>query len=203
VPLTCVTGYSLLPTPCVADSWGGSLTNRNANTKRWGGLNSLKGMAEADCWPEILPTPTANDAKNATLPPSLRGRDSLVGYVMRLDPTPTASDRPCEGSVRIYRQQIIAGLMTDEEAEAILGKSAWQGQGKIRPMEPTPRADSRDNCGGSNARRSARRNGTYIGRELNPQFHEWLMGFPINWTALEEPETPSSCKSPSGSADES
>ncbi len=36
-----------------------------------------------------LPTPTANDAKNSTFPPSLRGRDSLIGAMMT---TPSADD---------------------------------------------------------------------------------------------------------------
>ena len=55
---------------------------------------------------------------------------------------------------------------------------------------PTPRASARDNCGGSNARRKAYRNGTYIGRNANPNVSEWLMGFPMGWTALPPSETP-------------
>ncbi len=49
---------------------------------------------------------------------------------------------------------------------------------------PTPRASDRDNCGGSGARRNAKRNGTYIGRRMNPRVSEWLMGFPIDHSAL-------------------
>jgi hypothetical protein len=59
---------------------------------------------------------------------------------------------------------------------------------------PTPRASDRDNCGGSNARKMAKRNGTYIGRNQNPQVSEWLMGFPIDWSALPHSATPSSRK---------
>lgn len=36
---------------------------------------------------------------------------------------------------------------------------------------------------------------------LNPTWVEWLMGFPLGWTALEPSETPSSRKSRSSSAD--
>lgn len=50
---------------------------------------------------------------------------------------------------------------------------------------PTPRADGRDNCGGSNARRRAQATGTYIGRYPNPLFQERLMGWPIQWSALD------------------
>lgn len=38
--------------------------------------------------------------------------------------------------------------------------------------------------------------------QLNPQFVEWLMGFPIDWTAVTPSETHSSPKSQSGSGDE-
>jgi hypothetical protein len=41
------------------------------------------------------------------------------------------------------------------------------------------------------------------GGQLNPQWVEWLMGFPTGWTDLEESETPSCHKLPSGSGDES
>ena len=53
-------------------------------------------------------------------------------------PTPTAVTRPMEGSVRMYRAKIEAGEMTEAEAEAILGKSVWEAQGKIPAMFPTP-----------------------------------------------------------------
>jgi len=133
------------------------------------------------------PTPTANDAKNASLPPSQRNRGSIVGAVMRATwptpttqevehpdatwkvtqggrvyrmskdgtrevrkmgladavqhwPTPTAVVRPMEGNVRLYRAKIEAGEMTEEEAEAILGKSVREPQGKLGPWWPTPTA---------------------------------------------------------------
>lgn len=50
---------------------------------------------------------------------------------------------------------------------------------------PTPRAGDRDNCGGSNARKKAKRMGTYIGRAVNPEWQESLMGFPIGWSDCE------------------
>ena len=34
------------------------------------------------------------------------------------------------------------------------------------------------------------------GKPINPQWLEWHMGYPIGWTELEAPETPSSRKSP-------
>lgn len=50
---------------------------------------------------------------------------------------------------------------------------------------PTPRANGGSSAGGSNARKSAIRNGTYVTGKRNPNHTEWLMGFPIGWTEIE------------------
>ena len=39
----------------------------------------------------------------------------------------------------------------------------------------------------------------HSGGYLNPEWIEWLMGFPLRWTDLEDSETLSSRKSPNGS----
>lgn len=39
-----------------------------------------------------LPTPTLNDSKNSSFPPSQKDRDSIIGYLLSGCPTPTASD---------------------------------------------------------------------------------------------------------------
>ena len=57
-------------------------------------------------------------------------------------------------------------------------------------MFPTPTASGTDNAGGSNSRKTARENGTYVNGQLNPTWVEWLMGFPPGWTDLEPSATP-------------
>ena len=64
------------------------------------------------------------------------------------------------------------------------GKERLTLTGIVMAMYPTPRADSRDNCGGSNSRRIAKQRGTYIGRKLSPEFVEFMMGLPIGWTQI-------------------
>lgn len=49
---------------------------------------------------------------------------------------------------------------------------------------PTPTSSNRDNAGGSNSRKAAKARGTYISGSVNPSLYEWLMGFPIGWTAI-------------------
>lgn len=56
---------------------------------------------------------------------------------------------------------------------------------------PSPRASSRDNCGGQNARQAARKRGTYVGARMNPEFLESLMAFPAGWTATQRLATQS------------
>ena len=68
-------------------------------------------------------------------------------------PTPTAVTRPMEGDVRLFRKKIEAGEMTEEEAEAILGKSVWEAQGKIPAMWPLPQVDDSKNVNPSPKRR--------------------------------------------------
>lgn len=166
------------------------------DTSSWKTLQGsfLAGLDEfSETWPRAGTTRSGTAFRRQPLAPIT----SVIGY--SLWPTPTASDRPCEGSVRLLRARVLAGDMEESEAEAILGKSVWEGQGKIMPYFPTPRADGRDNCGGSNARASAKKRGTYVGRKENPEWREQQMGFPAGWTEIPPSETPSALPSPSGS----
>ena len=105
-------------------------------------------------------------------------------------PTPTAVNRPMEGNVRLYRAKIKAREMTEQEAEAILGKSVWEAQGKVPAMWPTPVARGGLD-GGSHSRATMKKlentpDEVPSTGKLNPQWVEWLMGFPVGWTDLED-----------------
>lgn len=108
-------------------------------------------MRNGQCWelPMLVPhtsasdggalhgvtTPTVNDSKNRTLPPSLRWRGNLAGWLLRNGtvPTPTV----CGNYNRV-------------------GASATSGNGLA----------------------------TVAGGCLNPAWVEWLMAWPMGWTAL-------------------
>jgi len=81
-------------------------------------------------------TPTVNDAKNSTLPPSQIGRASLVGDVMRMA-TPQARD-----------------FRTEQ-------RSRWEDPRRSRNLNDQ------------------------IGGQLNPDWVEGLMGWPMNWTCVD------------------
>jgi len=88
-------------------------------------------------------------------------------------PTPTVSPtRPCEGNVRLLRAKVLVGDIPESEAMAMLnGKSPLEAQGKLPAADQAPSQDR------------------HIG-SLNPEWVEWLQGFPIGWTDLEPSETP-------------
>ena len=64
-------------------------------------------------------------------------------------------------------------------------------------------APTRHNAKETNAPSESLRNtptlAAQVGGYLNPTWVEWLMGFPLGWTALNPSETPSSPKSPNSS----
>lgn len=85
--------------------------------------------------------------------------------------------------------------------------SFWPGTGgvKILPTLTVKGNDNRRGCsptsGDGLATIARRLDGSSGG--LNPEWCEWLMGFPVAWTELEDSETPSSPRSPNSSDDES
>ena len=111
-------------------------------------------------------------------------------------PTPSASGMPCEGTVRLCRQAWLDGNATLEEANAIAGRDVRDAQGKVAAMFPTPTVQDASNNGGpSQYDRNSLPLNAVAGGALNPTWVEWLMGFPLGWTALDASETPSSRKS--------
>lgn len=110
-------------------------------------------------------------------------------------PTPTASMMPCEGTVRLCRQRWLEGDATLEEASAVAGRDVRKSQGKVPAMWGTPTACCWKGSGkpGSKSHDHDNEKGNLKGQvitsesggQLNPQWVEWLMGFPDGWTDLE------------------
>lgn len=66
-------------------------------------------------------------------------------------PSPNASgERPNEGNVRLLRQRVLAGDMTEDEAKGMLnGKSPFAAQGKVPALWPTPHGNTGNSKGGA------------------------------------------------------
>jgi DNA (cytosine-5)-methyltransferase 1 len=104
-------------------------------------------------------------------------------------PTPTAQHRKgmCgTNEITVLRRQVDSGEMSYAEAMQLSHDQLH------RPIMPPWREEQR-----APYLKKKATEGTITGR-LNPDWVEWLMGYPTEWTVLRDSEMPSSHKSPSG-----
>jgi hypothetical protein len=180
----------MFPTP-TTESYG---TNQGGAAGRVGPIRpSLETMARQNLWP----TPCAEDAKNV---PYQKGKDGVTRYPMllgavepsRMWPTSTGRDHK-DGSAQACANVPPNGLL-----------------GRVVHQWPTPSSGGESGgphgmCGGTAHRQrlvslvgedQAR---AMSGGALNPTWVEWLMGYPLGWTACAAWATRSSRRSPNGS----
>jgi hypothetical protein len=144
----------------------------------------------------LLPTPTdaskgggsSRSGSRINETPTLQGmaRKGMLGAMW---PTPTVGDSKSSGSRNTPTSKAHAGVsLTD----------AVRGDGGMGRMVPTPTARDYRHPGRSRLERTGSKAGEClpqaIGGALNPTWVEWLMGFPLGWTALDASVTPSSRK---------
>jgi len=129
------------PNPLSSEGSGGgnagyALAAINGEKRKSGATRSLK-LRDVVL---AFPTPTVNDVKNSSLPPSQINRDSLIGDVMRNWPTPRAGN---------------PGSRPNGKGGKILAEEVKKKEENMIP-----------------------------GGQLNPDWVEWLMGWPLAWTDL-------------------
>lgn len=159
--LTPAARRMMWPTPTV-----NMAPQANSNARQWGGYNSTETLAvaiEQGRWP----TPAAADGER-TSDAYMGGNPTLLGATRRW-PTPQARDgdgRAADAS-RVGDPNRHGGHNLDDWVKL------WN----------TPRSSGASLSGGSNSRKTAIRNGSYISGSLNPEWVEMLQGFPQGWTA--------------------
>lgn len=170
------TGSQLLDTePTI---WKTPIVSDAANRKMYAnsrGEPNLSGQVKLWPTPKMYNTPTFQDAKNSTLPESQMKRDSLVGDVIKeMFPTPTAQDykRRGPGSRQQGLPEKIAMFPTPT-----VGASLCGGTGNFRQMKKLEE-------NGVISEEERRNMSQGNGGQLNPDWVEWLMGFPIGWTDI-------------------
>lgn len=156
---------ALLPTPRVSEKEGAPVKNAELKNGRWSRVNR-KGVRFGVKVKDVLamiPTPTQADYKS-------RGRNSKqigVDNLIKILGTPRATQ-----SIRSERFR--KGRMPSPE--------------EVVAMLPTPRAanpGSRPNKKGGKVLNEEV--GKEAGLKLQPNFVEWMMGYPQNWTDLNLP----------------
>ena len=96
--------------------------------------------------------------------------------------------RPHEGNVRLLRKGVEQG-MDKAEADAMLGRDIGKPQGKLSAW-PTPVAgDSEKQPTNSLHHQVVGKGPTSHPGQLNPDWVEMLMGFPVGWTDCAPSET--------------
>jgi hypothetical protein len=153
------TKISLLPTPLAGDAEGGRTTKGKGRQAEAG----LRQVVQ-----NLLPTPRANDAEK-------RGqiandpRNGLPATIMHLIPTPRA-----------------------EGFDAGKHKGKADSVHSLIKMLPTPTArdwkseKASPETMAKNARPLSETLGANTGYKLQPEFVEWMMGFPENWTEVND-----------------
>jgi hypothetical protein len=152
-----------------------------------------------DLGSSFLPTPRAHEHGQYQRDGGQKGKErpTLTGVVMGWLPTPCSTDGSHGGRITPQKGRNGGSLIEALSARmfptpcATHTKTVQMRTGR-KPLVyfPTPRAGGQDNAGGSSSRRIAKERGTYIGRTLSPLFVEWLMGFPLGWTDLEDSAMP-------------
>jgi hypothetical protein len=186
-------GLSQVPTPTVRGNY-----NRKGASP-----NSGDGLAT---WAKMWPTPNASDVQRGSQDPEKRKQG---GHQVKLSdavkakmwPTPTASeykhtDCTSERNRRTpsLSAQVNTGPNVTVNRDAVLNLCLSFPQLVFDPSTPavwaTPTVqDSANNAGPSQMTRNSLPLNAQVGGALNPTWVEWLMGWPLGWTALDVSET--------------
>lgn len=111
----------------------------------------------------LWPTATTDSASDRSTPYAQGG--TPLALAVKMWPTPTTRDWK-DGSAEACQSVPVNGLL-----------------GRVVHQFPTPRAQSAHGSGPSRVGNKADLQ-TIVGGSLNPDWVEWLMGFPIGWTQV-------------------
>jgi len=161
----------LWPTPRAHETGCYQMSGKNRDRKSL----TLTGAAK------MYNTPTAQDTKNSTLPASQMARDSLVGDVMReMFATPQARDYRTGQASRWEDTGHRSRNLNDQIAmfpTPTTGAGLCGGSGNYQQLK-------RLEAGGTITEKERKSMSQGNGGQLNPDWVEWLMGFPVGWTEV-------------------
>ena len=150
--------------------WDEALPWCSVTLPRWG------SMRDGVCWEQLTPERRIDESESGLWPtPTVRGNYNRKGLSSR-------SGDGLATAVKMWPTPLTTGLD---------GGSNSRKAAKARGMWPTPTA--RDWKSGKASQKTMERNSRplieQVGGSLNPNWVEWLMGWPIGWTDCEPLET--------------
>jgi hypothetical protein len=176
-------------------TWKGKATPQGRSLFQLVPQTHLTDETEFGSSPEIWPTPTAHNSQEKAYPAEFRrntitltAQAALSEAERKMWPTPTARDhKDCGENMNLYRS---------ERQNTQLGVVAKRSE-IARQMFPTPAAsDNRDrgHIGMPAIQRRMEKGKqlnlsmvvSEVSGSLNPQWVEWLMGYPEGWTDLKD-----------------
>jgi hypothetical protein len=164
----------MYPTPTATERSG-----INPKTGKGAGLSKMVKM--------MYPTPQFDDGKNVN--PSPKRRMTLAKHV-KMYPTPTVGcEEGGEQSDRVERTKSGGFILRKKnKPDSTFGAKLSDAMLYLEKnkMLPTPTVnDSKNNAGPSQYKRKGTNLNVAVGGKLNPNFVEFLMGFPMDWTKVE------------------
>ncbi len=162
------TGFGLWATPNTFDHLPVRDSDKCTNQKKRMGRARSGNLREQVIYPTMHPTPTCQDAKNNFNKSGIKRRSIRLSSFVHLIPTPTASDKQgttggnMRSSLRSYTK-LYPTVLASERNYRVTGDTQTA------------------KCLSGIVRREAIEKGHETG-QLNPDWVEWLMGYPAGWT---------------------
>ncbi|MCQ2439415.1 MAG: hypothetical protein MJ074_06610 [Oscillospiraceae bacterium] len=123
---------------------------------------------------EKFPTPTAQDSKLRSNPSQMKRHSPPLSAVVMF-PTPTVEDASRKGSAEAWEKYTNGGFTPGARLRNCV------------QAFPTPTCqDAKNNGSKSQQARNSKPLNAVAGGALNPDWVEWLMGWPIGWTDLKQ-----------------
>jgi hypothetical protein len=170
-------------------TWGASLARWNQSTLSWKTPQLLlleEGFESLEILPQWGSTVGGELFQRPTPSGLLELRASITsesGYGLpQRAPTPTAGDAKSSGSRNLEGSKAHAGVSLTDYVKT--------GNSTTPRRVPTPTVqDSSNNGAPSQMDRNTKPLNAEVGGPLNPEWVEWIMGWPIGWTDLNAPAT--------------
>lgn len=122
----------------------------------------------------LLPTPKATDARSRTSPSDFRRNSPGLETIVNMWPTPKASDGNKRGNISAHYRNGLPGAVLNFPTATASDANKWSNQSLAERQAKglQVRLNTAVSPEGGN------------GGRLNPNWVEWLMGWPIGWTDL-------------------